>query len=106
MGALLLAQLMNTIHEVLVDELQVTTMERHYKVDSIATLCWIQSCHPWKQFVRHRVQQVRELSSKEALGVLSKVVESSRFTFKGTVWEGPFTKHILVERPRVPTIVS
>ena len=68
MGALLLAQLMNTIREVLVDELQTTTMERNYWVDSIATLCWIQNCRPWKQFVRHRVQQIRELSSKEAWG--------------------------------------
>ena len=56
---------MNTIHEVLVDELQITTMERNYWVDSIAMLRWIQNCRSWKQFVRHRVEQIRELSSTE-----------------------------------------
>ena len=67
MGELLLAELMTTIREVLVDDLKTKTMERIYWVDSIATLCWIQNCHrPWKQFVRHRFQQIRELSSKEA----------------------------------------
>ena len=39
MGELLLAQLMNTIHEVFADELQITTMERNCWVDSMAMLC-------------------------------------------------------------------
>ena len=39
------------------------------------------------------------------LGALSRVFESDRFAIKGTVWERPFQKHILVERPRVLTNV-
>ena len=106
MGALLLAQLMNTIHKVLVDELQITTMERNYWVDSIAMLCWNQNCRPWKQFVRHRVQQIRELSSKEAWGICPGSLNPEDLPSRGQYGKGLFTKHILLERPKVPTIVS
>jgi hypothetical protein len=33
--------------------------------DSMTTLCWIKNERIWKQFVQHRVNKIRELTSKE-----------------------------------------
>jgi len=114
MGALLLAQLMNTVHEVLVDELQITTMERNYCVDAIATLCMIQNCRPWKQFVRHRVQQIRELSSKESWGFCPGSLNPANLTSMGRYvkdlsqntfwWKGP--EFLRLSRKLWPSLVN
>jgi hypothetical protein len=60
LGAVLLARLCDKIMRT-VGEL-VTT----YWVDSMTTLCWIRNDKHWKQYVQHRVNEVRKLSSKSA----------------------------------------
>lgn len=35
--------------------------------DLMTTLCWIKNERVWKQYVRHRVDQIRNLSSKDDL---------------------------------------
>ena len=39
--------------------------ETFYWVDSITTLYWIQNVKSWKQYVEHRVREIRQLSDKE-----------------------------------------
>ena len=60
LGAVLLARLCDKITKK-GGEL-VTT----YWVDSMTTLCWIRNDKYWKQYVQHRVNEVRKLSSTSA----------------------------------------
>ena len=60
LGAVLLARLCDKITKK-VGEL-VTT----YWVDTMTTLCWIRNDKHWKQYVQHRVNEVRKLSSTSA----------------------------------------
>ena len=62
LGAVLLARLCDKITKK-VGEL-VTT----YWVDSMTTLCWIRNDKHWKQYVQHRVNEVRKLSDPLPLG--------------------------------------
>ena len=57
LGAVLLSRLCQTITRT-VGELSTT-----YWVDSMTTLCWIRNVKHWKQYVQHRVNEIRKLSS-------------------------------------------
>ena len=60
-GATLLARLVNsllTTHE--------WNVEIFYWVDSMTTLHWIRNDRNWKQYVQHRVNEIRDLSSVES----------------------------------------
>ena len=57
MAALLHAKLVNST--VLSLQLDVDT---HYWTDSMSILFWIQSNKSWKQFVHHRIQDIRRLT--------------------------------------------
>ena len=41
-------------------------MEIFYWVDSMTTLHWIRNDRNWKQYVQHRVNEIRDLSSVES----------------------------------------
>ena len=50
MGALLLAELMDTIRTALLEELDLEKITSFYWVDSLVALCLIENSKPWKQF--------------------------------------------------------
>ncbi|XP_046854266.1 uncharacterized protein LOC124447403 [Xenia sp. Carnegie-2017] len=47
---------------------QVGKLKSRYWLDSITALYWIQNRGEWKQFVRHRVNEILSLTSKESWG--------------------------------------
>ena len=63
MSARILAQLMSTVKNAL--EEQVTLNGTSYWLDSKTAICWIQNRGEWKQFVRHRVNEILKLSAKD-----------------------------------------
>ena len=63
MSARMLAQLMSIVEKAL--EVEVTLSSTRYWLDSKTTICWIQNRGEWEQFVRHRVNEILKLTSKE-----------------------------------------
>ena len=51
---------MNTVQDSLPE-----AVENFYWSDSKTTLCWILNDKPWKQYVNHRVTEIRRLTTKE-----------------------------------------
>ena len=65
-GATLMAKFVTTIRRNLQKELGYEAPISIYLwVDSMVTLCWIVNCQQWTQFVRRRVDQILEFSSRE-----------------------------------------
>ena len=62
MSALILARLMSTVLIALGSE--VHNLRCIYWVDRKTVLCWIENKGEWKQFVRHRVNEILKLSDK------------------------------------------
>ena len=62
MSARILAQLMETVKKALESQLEISRAK--YWLDSKTALCWIQNRGEWKQFVRHRVNEILKLSRK------------------------------------------
>ena len=60
-GATLLAKLVSSVLSAL-----EWNVEIFYWVDSMTTLHWIRNGRTWKQFVQHRVNEIRSLSPVEA----------------------------------------
>ena len=61
LGALSLARL--------VDKFKVSIGEIHKTIDwtdSMTTLCWIKNQRVWKQYVEHRVEEIRSLTSEDS----------------------------------------
>ena len=85
MGANLLARLMETVRATLTEELVSIPISAYYWVDSVATLCWIRNHKFWKQFVRHRVSDILQLSERDewlyCLGTQNPADLPSRGTF-------------------------
>ena len=63
MSARILAQLMNTIRVALQSQLKIDGVK--FWLDSKTALSWIQNKGEWKQFVRHRVNEILKLTAKE-----------------------------------------
>ena len=99
MGAVVLSNLVDTVKNTLQEELGQGSIETHFLVDSVATLCWVKNNKPLKQFVRHRVQKILELSSREEWhfcpGSLNPADLPSRGIYGKNIgankvwWEGP-----------------
>ena len=114
LGACLLANLVNTVRQILQEELKDKNVELYYWVDSMSTLCWIKNPKPWTQYVRNRVSEIRKLSDRErwlfcpgqvnpadmpSRGIYGKNLATNLFW-----WEGPeFLKLDQSEWPRAPT---
>ncbi len=65
LGACLLAKLVNTLSEILKEELGQQRIDRYYWTDSYSVLCWIGNEKPWNQYVPHCVSQILETSNRE-----------------------------------------
>lgn len=59
LGAVLLARL---VHKFNSNEKQLKTINW---TDSMTALCWIKNKRVWKQYVQHRVEEIRKLTSKD-----------------------------------------
>jgi hypothetical protein len=59
LGAVILARLVNTVVKSLPCDISVT-----YWVDSTTVLHWIKNERAWKQYVNHRVNEIRQLTNK------------------------------------------
>ena len=64
LGATILARLVESISSSLMPTLG--KLEKFNWVDSSAVLCWVKNNKLWKQFVQHRIQEIRRSSSKNA----------------------------------------
>ena len=99
MSARILAQLMSTVKKAL--EAQVTLSGTRYWLDSKTAICWIQNRGEWKQFVRHRVNEILKLTSKEerrhcpgednpadigSRGAMGSKLNASELWWKGPPW--------------------
>lgn len=94
MAALLLSKLVNFM--ILALKLGTDTF---YWTDSMSVLWWIQNNKLWKQFVHHRIQDIRRLTEnnrwRHCPGILnpadipSRGVSASELTNSRMWWEGP-----------------
>ena len=66
MSARILAQLMDSVGKALESQLKVNG--RKFWLDSKTALYWIRNKGEWKQFVRHRVNEILRLTSKAEWG--------------------------------------
>lgn len=74
LGAHLLSKLIVAVREAGVTE---EGTPEYYWTDSYTTLCWIKNNKPWKQYVQHRVSEIRKSTSKKKLEVLSRNAKPS-----------------------------
>ena len=57
-GALILARLVNSLN------LTIGNIKTVYWTESTTALCWIKNEKPWKQYVQHRPEEIRRLTSQ------------------------------------------
>ena len=99
LGAHLMAKLVSTIQSILSEEFPNIPIENFYWVDSIAVLCWIRNEKVWKQFVRHRVSDILQSSTREQWYYCPGVLNPADLPSRGQCgtaladnplwWEGP-----------------
>ena len=112
LGAGLMVKLVETIHEVMQEELKGQDIEKYYWVDSMAVLCWVKNCKPWVQYVRNRVNEILQHSNREQWfycpGPINPADLPSRGKYRDIEtnllwWEGPeFLKLGSHEWPKSP----
>ena len=99
MGALLVAKHMETVKNALSIEGYEGNIETCFWVDSSTVLCWVRNSKPWKQFVRHLIQQILSISSRDQwrfcpgtlnpADIPSRGIRGSTLSQHGVWWEGP-----------------
>ena len=97
MSAVVLAKLMKTVKTAL--EAQIGCVDTRYWLDSKTALYWIQNQGEWKQFVRHRVNEILKLSDKANWGhcsgldnpadIGSRGILASKLAVSKLWWTGP-----------------
>ncbi len=60
LGAVILARLVNTLKRSIPGHCRI-----FYWVDSTTVLCWIKNDKGWKQYVSHRVEEIRRLTNRD-----------------------------------------
>ena len=104
MSARILAQLMHTVKNALQSQVKLDGVR--FWLDSKTALSWIQNKGEWKQFVRHRVNEILKLTDKEDWAYCSTEENPADLGSRGVVasqrkenqlwWRGPSW---LTERP-------
>ena len=61
LGATILVRLVKAVQNALPQKLEPV-----FSVDSMTVLCWLRNVKPWKQYIRNRVQEIREHTSSES----------------------------------------
>ena len=99
MAGRILAKLMSTVKEAL--QSQIKFDNTYYWLDSKTALCWIKNRGEWKQFVRHRVNEILDLSNKNdwrhcpgadnpadigSRGVLASTLKEEMLWWHGPPW--------------------
>ena len=113
-GACLLAKLVETVRNIVTEELGPKVSNTFYWVDSVSVLCWIQNNKPWTQYVRRRVNDILTVSRREQWyfcpGSQNPADLPSRGKFGKDLasnllwWQGPqFLRFDSVNWPRSPT---
>ncbi len=97
LGANILARLINSISKALAS--LITDPEVFCWTDSYTVLCWIRNDKTWKQYVKHRVQEILELTKRESwrfcpgeqnpADLLSRGSNGIELTKNMTWWNGP-----------------
>ena len=97
MSALILTKLVDSVKKAPAS--QVENLETRYWLDSITALYWIQNNGEWKQFVRHRVNQILALTNKgdwnhcpgleNPADLGSRGILASKLLGKALWWAGP-----------------
>lgn len=97
MSARILAQLMSTVRNTL--QSQVTIDGVRFWLDSKTALSWIRNKGEWKQFVRHRVNEILRLTDKEEWAYCSTLENPADLGSRGVLasqlkedelwWHGP-----------------
>ena len=110
LGATILAQLMDTISSSLSFK-----AEHHYWTDSYTVLCWIRNEKHWRQYVQHRVDEIRKLSNQDKwkfcpgqynpADIPSRLYSIQKLISRRLWWNGPeFLKKPVSEWPNPPMI--
>ena len=99
MSGRILAQLLSSVRLALGNEVEI--LETYFWLDSKTALCWIYNKGEWKQFVRHRVNEILSLSRKKgwsccpgddnptdigSRGMLPSKLKSNMLWWKGPGW--------------------
>jgi len=71
----------------------------HYWVDSFTTLCWTKNKRHWKQYVQHRVNEIRHISEQQSwrhfpgsnnpTDLPSRSIDASDLVNNQLWWHGP-----------------
>ena len=94
LGALILARLSQVVAR------SIPKLSEHFFwVDSMTVLCWIQNDRVWKQYVQHRVDEIRKISDKKAwrhcpsrlnpADLPSRGISASELNEQMSWWKGP-----------------
>lgn len=93
LGALILARLVNKLKSI------GTEFPTVLWTDSMTTLCWIKNERVWKQYVGHRVDEIRRLTSKDSwrhcpgevnpADLPSRGLTAKELSTSSTWWNGP-----------------
>ena len=104
MSARILAQLMHTVRNALQSQVKLDGVR--FWLDSKTALSWIQNKGEWKQFVRHRVNEILKLTDKEDWAYCSTLKNPAKLSSRRVLasqlkenqlwWSGPSW---LTERP-------
>ena len=84
MGACLLAKHVDSVKHALHIERYTRKLETFFWVDSSTVLCWIRNNKPWKQFVRHRVNEILSLSARQQWRFCPGVMNPADLPSRGT----------------------
>ena len=117
MSARILAQLMHTVKNALQSQVKLDGVR--FWLDSKTALSWIENKGEWKQFVRHRVNEILKLTDKEdwaycsteenpadlgSRGVLASQLKENQLWWRGPSWltERPDDWPVLTESLQTP----
>ena len=112
LGAVILARLVSTVVKSLPSDIPIT-----YWVDSTTILHWIKNERAWKQYVNHRVSEIRQLTSKtdwrfcpgheNPADLATQGLSAEEFLNNSLWWEGPgFLARPKEEWPNCPVSAS